>query len=392
MIKKLLIIKILLLPLLFLGCSTITIAPSSIAPVSGTVALLPIQTTSDIQREKLLSLHQRITDELRSSGYSVLSSDEIFNLCKEGLSCLKELAKYYSVKNVLSVKINSEHSVGFLGTYYDSLSGDISLDDMNGKTLYSYSVSESEKSGILFNTGQVLEALKFSGSNTNETFAQLSDKFTTSLVTSLPKASAIPQQQIRQSIQILNTKVDLIKDSLYKVCAQGSEHAIAKLVISSNQFPLREGHLGMYCSIIPSIALQLSPNANTKDQFISGGGEAKIVLTSAYGDSTQRFFEFGDFAICEPTSLLIKKTSSLGAQVSLACNENQLNVNSICHQQSLQCEKTSFVVFDAASVAEPYEKIGVLNIRNRRLNSRKSTIVAFSVSPDGSTSIPMEIK
>ena len=393
MIRNFKVGSILLGMSILVGCSAFSTQPNLAPPISGTIALLPIQTDSDLQREKLVTLHQTITQELRANGYSILGSPDVLRICADVSDCSPLLAIKFGVKDILSIKLDASHSVGFLGSYYNSLSGNISLSDPAGNSISAFSVSESEKGGVLFNTGQVLEALKFSGSDTADAFSQLSAKFATAVAAGLPKAASPDSKEARQSIQISDTHVTPIKESQYKVCAQGSKHAIAKLAVATNQYPLREGTPGNYCAVIPSLALVPNePQKNPEKQIVEPRLIARIVLTSPFGDSTQKDIDIAGFSSCAADQLLIRKTQSPGAEVLLSCMDKEAKHDANCNRLLAQCAKTIFIIFDSASATDPYEKIGTISAKKTSLNAKKPTIVALSVSPDGATSIPVEIK
>lgn len=266
------------LSLSIFGCSAPKVRPS--AALQGkeiqTVAVLPPQSGTAVTRERLGILRSALQNELSNQGFIVVDDDVIDATCSDAAcSGRGTLIAKYPIDAFATLTIDSASRNNFLAGYYNAIVGRLTLDDVEGTELLEVRHTESERGGLLFNSGQVLQGVISQIRNGDDAaFATLADKFAHSVVLSIPRSPNAATNTPPEPPTITATSIDAERDGVYRVCAEGSSHAFAAIVLKTKaRTNLREISSGRYCGNY----LVVSP-----EQFMG----ATLELRDAFGTAT----------------------------------------------------------------------------------------------------------
>ena len=369
--------------ILIAGCTdTIIKAPTLGASINGTIAVLPVSTASDIQREKLTYLQKAFSRELSSSGYSVLNEKTVNEVCRtEGCPERTDLVHKYSVDNFVEISLTSSEQANFLAGYYNVVSGTVRLLNASNEQLLSIDHSENERGGILFNSGQVLEAFTSASRGFEDSSQELSDRFVKKVIAQLPKADQRVDRASGKPVEIKKIEVFPLGQSRYRVCAEATPGMTARLVLRGLKYPLRETRQGSYCSVL------LLALASQRSEV------SRIVVESPYGLSKQKELTFPDSILCNPASLVYRNGS---ASLSINCRDGDGKEQ--CLEDIKSCKSTQFFVYKSESADGPFTKAGKVvgeswkDIGTAARSSGDVSYAVLALSPDGASSVPFQIK
>lgn len=345
--------------------------------LSGTIAVLPIEANTDIQREKVDYLQKAFNRELAGNGYSVLSDSTVSSICKNRLCPERdELVKKYGIKNFLRVELDSTSQSNVVAGYYNELSGKAYLEDITGKPLVTVEHTESEKGGLVFNTGLLIQALRSASKGFEDASQKLADSFVTKVVAKLPQSDRNEETVVGTKIKIAKVDVIPLGESKYRICAEGTPSANGKLLINSKKYSLRETSPGTYCNVVLSGLSQVSSTQS-------------ILLESVYGDTIQKEFSYPEDILCNPSTIIYKENSST---VSLGCEVSEDQEK--CLDDVNRCKSTRFLVYRSYKEDGPFEKVGKVAKEGWKdtMYDGKGLYTVLAVSPEGSTSLPIKLK
>ena len=125
------------------------------------VAVLPVQSETDVPKDQLSKLHQVLTSELRSAGFLVLDEALTSEVCKDQeCSDVASLVETYELGGAYRLVVTDYSHIGFLLGFYTTVGGKLALvSDSNGELL-EVEHQESKRGGLIFDSGQVLTAIK----------------------------------------------------------------------------------------------------------------------------------------------------------------------------------------------------------------------------------------
>jgi len=237
---------------LFNACSSkAKISPEFSGETGRLIALLPSDAPSDIQREKVSAIRFAVIDRLRSMGFFVLEDSIINRICSSPECTEKDqLEEKYFVESFAKLKLKSVYRTNFGAGTYSTIAGQFQILSPSGDEVYLKEYRQSKRGGLLFNSGQAIQALTSQFTeNKNEEFEQLSSKFTKGLLKEIPNATQ--RGQIDDAIAVGIDKIEVEKQNapVYKVCALGSPTSEATLIVNKIRTNLREVTSGRYCGI-----------------------------------------------------------------------------------------------------------------------------------------------
>ena len=264
------------------------------------VAILPIDIKAQITKEERVLLESLLISRLKERGYVVLDPAFVDNFCGAESRCpgqLEAISSKYLPDAVVDLSVDSSFSLNIIAGYYNTLGGDLRVISPNeGKLFYSVSHSESEKGGLVFNSGQVIQGLKESFASTGSpTFNRLAQKFTESLVFSLPRATTKIGEVRPSAPNFQYTITKTISPKYSKICLLANQKGKAEIVSKSRSISLRD------------VALE-QKNVAFDNQYCS-----ILALTNFYEDSETKILE-------------LKFTTSFGGSYYKDISENLISI------------------------------------------------------------------
>ncbi len=366
-----------LIVLLVLGaCSgSKTFKPITSGNSPKVLVLLETESPPDMSRERIAYIQNALLSELKSSGFYVLEPGLTSAKCG-GSDCpnRKVLAQSFGAQGFLKLKLDSISRNNFIAGYYNSVGGSVVLSDVNSKELFSFKHSESEKGGLLFNTGQIFQGLKSQVANSKaDSFDALADNFVKGLVARMPAAEkeAAPESDLR----IVKTSAKALGNGVYYVCGEGSLGALGYLVIGRERSNLREVNPGNYCGnfALSPLALQ--------------GRNPQIELRSALGSSVRSDLAgFKSQPVCDLEGIVQLSNSDPNTKLYFECQ----NDASSCEERLKQCMGHHYVVYRAPQSLGPYTKVAQFEQREwiDRSSGKQNAYVLVVTNADGFRSRP----
>jgi hypothetical protein len=332
----------------------------------GIIAILPTTADSDIRRERVKYLDDALMREFEGSGYSVLNSDVIQDLCSNDECPEKNLlTSRYGVGTFAQLKINSASRSNFIAGYYNRISGLLKLTDDKAAPIMSIENSASERGGLIFDSGQIIQGIRGTVENYgDEKFSALADRFIREVVGKLPK----PDSKIdAESFFINNVKLSMHQGSLYDICLDGSPNSKAKLIIGARQIVLREVQPGKYCNTVPL------------GWMIRSKQDAVAELRSAVGQSLTTSLDTVSIGVCDPKQVLDLQNNEL----KLTCTGAQ------CAEDNKSCQQSKFIAFSSSAKEGPFIKVSEFSLTKPRNKFGSKYTAIVSIANDGTSSLPV---
>jgi hypothetical protein len=225
--------------LIFLSaCSTtsVTVSPETTSlPAAAT--LLPLSTTVEITREHAGAVEQAILSSLRNRGFLV--SHHTDNSPVRGA--------------VIKAHIDTFRRDSILAGHVNILGGSLSYRGAKQQLLAKSEHTESERGGLLFNSGQLLKGLTDEIDNLQDKkFDSWVKRYAEALVRALPEpkiaaSDASPTAPSIERISLTERRAGI------EICAFGTPGSQARVLFTGDTAPLIEaGETGRYCLTLPS--------------------------------------------------------------------------------------------------------------------------------------------
>jgi len=327
------------------------------------IAILPIASESEIPREKLQYLHSALVRELDGSGYIVLSPDVVLDICSSS-DCPEKanLASAFGIQTFARLDIESERRANFIAGYYNNISGTLSLINPENQKLLSVEHSQSEHGGVIFNSGQVIQAIRSSVDNYgDQKFTALADEFIRTIVMQLPKSDT---EDADRSLRIDSVSIALKEQARYELCISGAPSARAEITIGPRRLPLRETAKGHYCGIYPL------------GWLVTEEAEARAELRSAFGASVVKNVDLMNIGVCDPKEALNFENGI----ISRLCEKNDCTAKP-------RCSAAKFLIFSLDDKTGSYSRLG--EAFGNKLKKLSPAFAVVAVQPDGSSSLPV---
>jgi len=314
--------------------------------------VLPNVYASDIKREKVDYIRSALIQELQGSGFVVLDDAVVNRICSDE-TCPERnaLAKRFSVNAFLELNVSSIQRANILAAYYNAIKGRLRLLDNSSQELLSIEQSQSEKGGLLFNSGQVLQGLISSVENSrDESFNNLADKFVRTLVSKLPSVRRDRGISEAMGVSISSINIQPKGESRYELCAEGTPQVNAFFLFGQNKASLREEGKGRYCGVF---LIGMEPKEGTK---------FAVELRSPFGIVAQRAIDTAYLPrSCDPSGLVKKESRGSTSILRVQCeNVADPELKKLCEEKAKRCASAQFIVYRGAGEAGPFEKVGIL--------------------------------
>lgn len=352
-------------------------APVSAGPTPKVLVLLQADTPADMARERADYIQQALLSELKSAGFYVLDPALANNQCG-GADCpnREQLAKAFGAEAFLQLKLDSVSRNNFVAGYYNVVSGTVSVSNREKKELFGFKHSQSEKGGLLFNTGQIFQGIKsqFENSNANS-FEALADKFVKGLVARIPEPEK--EQSPESDLRISKTSIKQTRKGVYNICAEANPGALAYLILGREKPNLREVKSGLYCA-----NLSLGP-VELQDQI------PQVEVRSALGGSVRSELSGFKFQpLCDLDGIVQVAGGQPETKLFFQCE----NSSEECQQKLQRCMGNSYIVYRSPNALGPYTKVAKFETRewiDRMPPGKDSNYVLVATNADGFRSKPV---
>lgn len=365
------LVKTSILVALLAGCSgKAKVSPEFEKTQLRSVAVLPAQSDRDVAPDRLDYLTKTLAAELQNQALVVLDDRLVRAVCSSPECPEREkLFSKYLVDAVVTLKIDSFSRNNFLAGYYNMVDGSLKFQTREGGELVSAEYSESERGGLLFNSGQIFQGVISQVRNTEqEKIDALGSKFIKGLVAKVPLNMKNEVNTDAVGVSISKVQVRALNQSRYEVCAQATPQSLASLVIERRKSNLREESPGRFCGIY-----FLDPNIlRTK---------AQVEVRSPYGNSDRQ-----DLMIQRADTCDLQK-STVGA----AAGSGRLSFSFPCKSEP----NTRIVIYKGATRSGPFSKVAEVQSQNWNDSASqdgKAVYYALLKSAAGQTSAPVELK
>lgn len=322
---------LLLCGLLWTGCGVkVQRSPELDSANLLTVAIIPPVFESELPRERQELLYSLIENEMRSSGFIVLDRAAVTRVCGSD-KCAQpgKLFQKYPVDAIARLTVDSSVQANILIGSYRSLGGMLELSPKSGPALVSVKGSESERGGLLFNTGQIFEGLKTTADGSDSVFQKLARRFVQKLVVALPrpKSSAAATSFQPNIVMIQREPREGVTDN---VCLTGDPGLLASIRNGRRVVGLREVQPGKYCNFVLRSVLDQS-----KAQWVAE-------LRSLYGALATR--EIPNPMPCEVGRQVKREDGIAASTLSFLCKA----------EPGCRCRQAQFLIFTADRREGPY--------------------------------------
>jgi hypothetical protein len=349
-------------------------------PVS--LAVLPADYSVDIPRQRVDLVREAVVSELRNRKFVVVEDQVILRTCSTPLCPERaRLTHDYLVDGFVTVSLSSFSKNNFLAGYYNQLQGSVSVADPAGKELLSVSHAENESGGLLLQSGQIFQAIistvKHSGDGV---FDDLAERFAQAVVEKLPQPATTTANTQPEGLSLaLNSVTAQWKTpTAYTVCAQGTPHSFAYLLLGTTRTPLRETKPGTYCSTFSSLVI----NANKTTEAVE--------LRTVFGNSVRQNISIPS----EPPCNLQGRVTSLdNNRITILCTSVSSDSSSAskgCSDSILPCKVDKVVVYQAPNPSGPYQKVSELRASSLQLPPA-DTVSIVTIGRGGIPSQPVNI-
>lgn len=247
--------------------------------ISPSLALLPASHTSLAARERVALIQQELSSELRNKGFFVLDSKVVERTCSNP-ECpeRQQLAKKHGIDTFAQVQVDSIARNNFLAGYYNSIRGLLRFSSKDDRELLRVEHAESERGGLLFNTGQIVQGIISQVKNSgDEAYGTLASKFVRTLVNQVPPPSSQSTTE-NGEFQISSLRTEKTPLGADKVCIRGTPNLSAYITLHRTRTNLREVTPGEYCGIY-----RLGDFLKDESQ-----SRASVEVRSPFGDSTRK--------------------------------------------------------------------------------------------------------
>ncbi len=365
------------------GCSpTIRTELPAGAPLPSHVAMLPADYSVDIPRERIELVRAAVRSELQNRKF-IVAEDAVVNSVCSTPSCPERsvLASRYLIDTFATLTIESFSKNNFLAGFYNQLAGTLSVADRNGKELLAVEYTESERGGLLFNSGQVVQGVISQVKNSGDAaYEELALEFAKAVVEKLPAPTetAASARQEGLEVELLDVSAEWQTPSTYTVCAKGTPHSFASLLIGSNRTTLRETSPGRYCSAFSAL-VSSSPNT-----------PAAIEIRSAFGNSQREEISLPVRSPCALTDRLQTTDSKVTVQCAMVGTDlSKVQVG--CSNAVKVCKAEKLVLFSAPSDAGPFSKVSESSATSAKLPSTGQNIHVVAIGTGGVPSLPVAV-
>jgi len=334
----------------FIGCAPkVTSSLPAGGSLPASLAVLPPDYSSDIPRERVDIVHEAIVQELRNRNFLVAEDSVVGRLCSSP-ACPErsKIAENYLIDGFVTVHLESFSRNNFIAGYYNQLQGAVSVADTKGSQLISVSHTENESGGVLLQSGQVfqgiLSQIRHSG---DEVFDDLAERFAQQVVEKLPAplTSGPLAKTEAISLALTSATAQWNSPSTYTVCAHGTPHSFAYLILGTTRTPLREVSPGNYCRAFSSLV--------SRPQ----NGVEAIELRTAFGNSARSAISLPAEAPCRLKDRVSRSDTERAEILCATVGGDNSTRGKGCSSSLGYCGIEKVLVYQAPDTIGPYQKV-----------------------------------
>jgi hypothetical protein len=308
---------------------------------------------SDSVKQRTVLIEQQLANALRDTGYPVLAPLLVRSLCRDSVCAegKQKLINQYGVNGFFTLTLNSVQSTDFLAGYYNTISGSLRLTDVQGTELLSTEHQESERGGLLFNSGQIVQGVLSQIENSSDSsFPQLAERFTRSIVRGLPVPRYAKANEADQ-VALTGIEVHPVAPSTYRICVNGTPQSLGSIIWSGRKSLLREERAGRYCGIY------------LFDESVPGVHEVRAEIASPYGTAVREPVDLASQLSCvRPEFFALNRAAY--AEIALTCKQTAREGLSCTRTEDLPAQKmatlcmlSKYFVYRATTRSSPYLRI-----------------------------------
>lgn len=363
---------------------TVKISSLQTSPVPSTLVVLPIINNGEIPEARVATIKRAVENELRNAQYNLVDSHIVNDICSTPQCPERKIfAEKYLVDGFVTLQLDSLSRNNFLLGYFNYLSGELFVRDKDDTELVSVSLSERERGGVLFESGQVIQGIISQVNNGGDAaFNKLASKFALSLVGALPVNSEplLAVRAIPEGNEIALNKVtsERLPSGDFKVCASGTPDSFAYLILGNERSALRETSHGTYCSMLGALNIPETPT------------EYSVELRSIFGNSVRQPLALSLRAPCDIGTRISESENSKGLALELKCTSfGSSYANAIgCTPDIAPCAVTKVSVYRSATTNGVFQKFADFK-GARAIVPNKSEIAIVAFSDTGLPSLPV---
>lgn len=377
------------LGMLLIGCSTqAKVKLQGGQAVPQTLAVLPSPYPSGVQKERVDYIRQGVSRELINQGYLVLDDQLVQSICR-GVECASrgELATKHGVMAFALVDVGSSSKNDFVAGYYNAIKGMLSITDPAGGTLAQVEHTESERGGLVFNSGQVFQGIISQVNNYDDSRSNfLADRFARNLVSALPRITPTTSSEETESLVITSVDVTSTKGGQSQVCAQSQPGLMASLVTKLVRTGLRETRPGMYCGIF-----RLDPKRYSLSRLA-------VEVRSPYGALARKEITAPDKQLCDLQGRVRFVSDNGKNKVLIKCASFEPviteNIGEECGEhKGAHCGHHRLLIYRSTSDTGPFQKVAEVKasswIDTQAPKGKQAFYSVVSVDTSGGYSVPV---
>lgn len=351
-----------------------------------TVAVLPMEYPPGVTRERVQYIRESLLGELKNSGFTVLDDTITMRVCSSPVCPERAvLSEKYFADGFFALEVASVSRNNFLAGYYNSIRGKLSLANREGKNLIVVDNTESERGGLLFNSGQIIQGVISQIRNADvDAFERLADAFVRTLVGKIPVPGRSVAANEGGSVSIGAVTVSKSKDDGDTLCVTGTPDSAAFLLVGRDRTNLRETKPGTYCA-----RLRI-------EDLSTAAGAASVELRSPYGSIVRQPLDLALDA-CEIRGLVRVQRDDGKEQVVIQCTKTVRSkpVGDQCGTVQT-CEKHRFFIYHAKTAFGPFRKVGETRGPEwsvpKGLRTPEAVFQVVAVDEHGDFSVPVRAK
>jgi len=350
------------------------------------LAVLPVEYPADIPREKVDAIHDAVEAELKNSGFVVLADKIVRQTCSSPACPERDaLASKYLVDGFATVNVGSVSRTNFVAGFYNAIKGKLRISDKTDKELVTIEHTQSERGGLLFNTGQIVQGLTSYANNTEQaSFTKLASGLAQTLASKVPRTKDAALNSDAAAVNLGDVEFKQVRPGVFRVCTEAAPNMLVSVIINRQRSNLRPAGNARYCG-----SFLLDP-PDMKDAVL------KVEARSAFGNSVQKEISLSQYVKdCDLKNHVYLKQAKGKTAIQIACS-GAAEAEADCKSKIASCGSHRFIVFKAPSNLDPFEKVAEVRgfswIDSNAKPGSAQIYQLVSVSRDGVWSLPVAAK
>lgn len=343
------------------------------------IAVLPADYGIDIPKERIDLVRKEVIAELRNRNF-VVADDRVVNSICSTPRCPErgKLGTQHLVEAFATLTLDSFTKRNFLAGYYNTLSGTVSVTDRTDSELVRVEHTQSEKGGLLFNSGQIIQGVISQINNSGDAaYEELASEFAKAIADELPSPALTTNMGAPEglSVNISSATAEWDGPSRYTVCISGTPHSFASILIGTQRTTLREVAPGKYCGAFSGLVA-----SNAKSPTF-------VELRSAFGNSDRESIALPAQGLCELRERSTYANETLSLQCAMVGRDlSRLHIG--CSEKISPCRASKIVLFSAPSEQGPYTKVLESLNASTKVGAPSGDVQVVAISTGGIASLP----